>query len=191
LPRQRLIALGFGKLRATYLVRRVTIKRHVLVCRLGLTKNGCPGRCGFIDDRVMTQARRQLVDSTQAQMFRCIQRCVRLLALGKTDATSPARRQGRFSAQALHSEKALMAALTYIDLNPIRADIATSVSTSRFTSVKVRAKTLRKHPAGERIRIKSAQSRKLESHLGHWLWARLMRLRSPHAIGESLAKSKT
>ncbi len=54
--------------------------------------------------------------------------------------------QGRFSAQALLSEKALMAAMTYVDLNPIRADIATSVSTSRNTSVKVRAKALRKHP---------------------------------------------
>jgi putative transposase len=96
----------------------------------------------------------------------------------------------------LLSEKALMAALTYVDLNPIRADIATSVSSSRYTSVKVRAKALRKnpelanqvmrpligtkshhvrvseadyieladftgrelHPAGERIRINSAQS---------------------------------
>jgi putative transposase len=39
-----------------------------------------------------------------------------------------------------------MAALTYVDLNPIRADIATSVSTSRYASVKVRAEALRKHP---------------------------------------------
>ena len=54
--------------------------------------------------------------------------------------------QGRFSAQALLSEKALMAALTYVDLNPIRAAIARGVSTSRYTSVKTRAKAMLKSP---------------------------------------------
>ena len=58
----------------------------------------------------------------------------------------PARRQGRFTSRALLTEKALMAAMTYVDLNPIRADIATSVSTSRYTSVKRRVKALRKDP---------------------------------------------
>jgi REP element-mobilizing transposase RayT len=55
--------------------------------------------------------------------------------------------QGRFTAQALLSEKALMAAMTYVDLNPIRADIASSVTTSRYTSINVRAKQLRRSPA--------------------------------------------
>jgi hypothetical protein len=57
--------------------------------------------------------------------------------------------QGRFTSQALLSEKALMAAMTYVDLNPIRADIATSVSTSRHTSVKVRNKGLKENPERE------------------------------------------
>jgi hypothetical protein len=48
--------------------------------------------------------------------------------------------EGRFKCQAL------MAAMTYVDLNPIRADIATNVSTSRYTSVKIRAGALRKNP---------------------------------------------
>jgi hypothetical protein len=39
--------------------------------------------------------------------------------------------QGRFKAQVLRNEKALLAAMTYVDLNPVRADIAKGISTSK------------------------------------------------------------
>jgi REP element-mobilizing transposase RayT len=46
--------------------------------------------------------------------------------------------EGRFCSQLLTSEKAILAAMTYVDLNPIRAAIAKGVSSSNYTSVKFR-----------------------------------------------------
>lgn len=46
--------------------------------------------------------------------------------------------EGRFKCQALLSEKAMLAAMTYVDLNPIRAGIAKGISSSRYTGVKLR-----------------------------------------------------
>ena len=54
--------------------------------------------------------------------------------------------EGRFKCQALLSEKSILAAMTYVDLNPVRAKIASGISTSRYTSVKVRNQQLRKNP---------------------------------------------
>ncbi len=53
---------------------------------------------------------------------------------------------GRFKCQALLSEKAVLAAMAYVDLNPVRAKIASNISTPRYTSVKVRNRQLRTHP---------------------------------------------
>ena len=54
--------------------------------------------------------------------------------------------EGRFCCQALLSEKSILAAMTYVDLNPVRAKIAKGISTSRYTSVKLRNQQLRKNP---------------------------------------------
>jgi hypothetical protein len=50
--------------------------------------------------------------------------------------------EGRFKCQALLNEKAILAAMTYVDLNPVRAGIAASVSGSGYTSVKVRSRII-------------------------------------------------
>ena len=50
----------------------------------------------------------------------------------------------RFKSQLLLSEKSILAAMTYVDLNPVRADSATGVSTSDNTSVKMRHDQIRK-----------------------------------------------
>ena len=55
--------------------------------------------------------------------------------------------EGRFKCQLLASEKSILAAMTYVDLNPVRADIAKGVSTSNYTSVKMRHDQIRKNPA--------------------------------------------
>ena len=54
--------------------------------------------------------------------------------------------EGRFKCQALLSEKSILTAMTYVDLNPVRAKIAGGISTSRYTSVKIRNQQLRKNP---------------------------------------------
>jgi REP element-mobilizing transposase RayT len=51
--------------------------------------------------------------------------------------------EGRFKCQALLSEKSILAAMTYVDLNPVRAEIAKGISTSRYTSVKQRNRQIR------------------------------------------------
>ena len=54
--------------------------------------------------------------------------------------------EGRFKCQALLSEKSILAAMTYVDLNPVRANIASGISTSLYTSIKSRNQQIRKAP---------------------------------------------
>ncbi len=46
--------------------------------------------------------------------------------------------EGRFKSQALLDEKALLACMVYVDLNPVRAGIEKEVKSSKFTSIRQR-----------------------------------------------------
>ena len=54
--------------------------------------------------------------------------------------------EGRFKAQVLKDEKALYAAMAYVDLNPVRAGISKRIEDQRYTSVRKRIKQARKEP---------------------------------------------
>jgi len=54
--------------------------------------------------------------------------------------------QGRFKCQALADERALAAAMAYVDLNPIRAGITDKLEDSEHTSVALRIKVMDRQP---------------------------------------------
>ena len=55
--------------------------------------------------------------------------------------------EGRFKSQLLCGDKALLAAMAYVDLNPIRAGMTKRLDHSRHTSVHERLKSLEQKPA--------------------------------------------
>jgi REP element-mobilizing transposase RayT len=52
---------------------------------------------------------------------------------------------GRFKSQAILDETSLLSAMVYVDLNPIRAQVAATLEDSLFTSVRQRIKHLKAH----------------------------------------------
>ena len=59
--------------------------------------------------------------------------------------------EGRFKSQALLNEQAIIACMSYVDLNPMRADICDSLEDSEYTSIKQRIDETQSEPAKSTI----------------------------------------
>lgn len=58
--------------------------------------------------------------------------------------------EGRFKSQALLDERAVLACMAYVDLNPVRAGMADTPENSNYTSIQQRSETLKRHPGADR-----------------------------------------
>ena len=73
--------------------------------------------------------------------------------------------EGRFKSQALLDEKALLACMAYVDLNPVRAGVAQTPEDSAHTSIKRRIDALRS--SGRVPDVVAHQPKRLEPFVGN------------------------
>ena len=98
---------------------------------------------GALNSDAENLAMQQLIETWRARLtdiswfMRCLNEYIARQA-NTEDQCSGRFWEGRFKSQALLDEKALLTAMAYVDLNPVRAGMATTPTTSNYTSIQQR-----------------------------------------------------
>ncbi|MDP5255091.1 MULTISPECIES: transposase [unclassified Vibrio] len=115
-------------------------------------------RLHLLDDQSETLLCQQIIDTWRQRLcdlswfIKELNHSVSIQA-NREDQCSGRFWEGRYKSQALLDEKALLTAMAYVDLNPVRANVANTPEKSNFTSIKRRLTSIKKPSIVSRLAL--------------------------------------
>ena len=127
--------------------KALSLSDHEVIERWHQLFSGTDLTHAFISNKPLSKAQRRLVADTAHEwrqrlidiswFMRCMNEPIARQANAEDNCTGRFW-EGRYKSQALLDEAAIIACMAYVDLNPIRAKINSTLETSQFTSIKQR-----------------------------------------------------